>query len=319
MDEQRFELSCNRYPGVIHPRGFTYLVSFEKDFRFVQHYSHFSSIIAVEGTLTDELHSKSKSFKTSISVSAVKDSAGWHKAHGEMLFYLSKTQENQSLKYGDRVLILGKPARIEEPSNPEEFNYRRYLYFHNVYAQVYAPDGKWLLLRKAKPSLIGFSLGLRQKLLAILEKYIIKKEEVAVAAALVLGFRDNLDIEQINAFSSAGAMHVLAVSGMHVGILFMMLEVMLRWFDKLKRIRWIKHILLLLFIWFYAMLTGFSPSVMRASVMISVIITGQMILRKGNIYNTMLLAAAVLLMYNPFMITEVGFQLSFLAVFGIVA
>lgn len=294
-------------------------VSLEKDFRFNHHYSRFKNITAVEGTLCDELHPKAKSFKTSISVSAIHDSTGWHKAHGEMLLYLSKTSDNEVLSYGDRLLINGRPARIEEPSNPEEFNYKRYLYFHNVNAQVYAPDGKWILLEKAKPSLIGFSFGLRQKFISVLEQYIIKKEEVAVAAALVLGFRDNLDIEQINAYASAGAMHVLAVSGMHVGILFMMLGVMLSWFDKLKRIRWLKHILLLSFIWFYAMITGFSPSVMRASVMISVIIIGRMIFRKGNIYNTMLLAAAVLLLYNPFMITEVGFQLSFLAVFGIVA
>lgn len=294
-------------------------VFLEKDLLFNHHYSHFKNIIAVEGTLTDELHSKPKSFKTSINITAIKDSSGWHKAQGKMLFYASKSSQSEKLKYGDRILIQAKPTLIDEPANPEEFNYKRYLYFHNVYAQVYASDGKWMLLEKAKPSLIGFSLELRQRFIAVIERYILKKEEVAVAAALVLGYRDNLDIEQINAFSSAGAMHVLAVSGMHVGILFIILGVILSWFDNLKRIRWMKQMLLLLFIWFYAMLTGFSPSVMRAAVMISVIITGQMILRKGNIYNTMLLAATVLLLYNPFMITEVGFQLSFLAVFGIVA
>ncbi len=294
-------------------------VYLEKDFRFNHHYTQFKNIIAVKGTLSDELHSKSKSLKTTIRIVAVRDSAGWHKSHGEVLFYTNKSPKNENLTYGDLVLIHAKPSRIDEPSNPEEFNYKRYLYFHNVYAQVYAPDGKWILLKESESSLIGFSLRLRQKLISVLDRYLIKKEEVAVAAALVLGFRDHLDIEQINAFSSAGAMHVLAVSGMHVGILFMMLGVMLSWFDKLKRIRWLKHILLLLFIWFYAMITGFSPSVMRASVMISVIITGQMILRRGNIYNSMLLSATVLLLYNPFMITEVGFQLSFLAVFGIVA
>lgn len=294
-------------------------VYLEKDFLFQHHYSQFTTITAFAGSLSDELHAKAKSYKTSITVTAVLDSSGWHKAHGELLFYTNKVPQNASLKYGDRVLVQAKPALIEKPSNPEEFNYQRYLYFHNVKAQAYAPAGKWILLEEAKPSLIGFALSLRQRLIDVLEKYIIKKEEVAVAAALVLGFRDHLDIEQINAFSSAGAMHVLAVSGMHVGILFFMLGIMLSWFDKLKHIRWMKHVLLLLFIWFYALLTGFSPSVMRACVMISVIITGQMISRKGNIYNTMLLAAVVLLLYNPFMITEVGFQLSFLAVFGIVA
>lgn len=291
----------------------------EKDFRFNHHYSKFAHITAIEASLSDELHAKAKSYKTSIRISAVKDSSGWHRAHGDMLFYTDQSARFENLRYGDRVLLLGTPTLIPKPSNPEEFNYKRYLYFHNVYAQIYAPKGKWILLEQARPSLIGFSIGLRQKLISILELYIIKKEEIAIAAALVLGFRDNLDIEQINAFASAGAMHVLAVSGMHVGILFFMIGVMLSWFDKLKRIRWVKHLLLLIFIWFYAMLTGFSASVMRAAVMISVIIIGQMIERKGSIYNTMLLAAAGLLIYNPFMITEVGFQLSFLAVFGIVA
>lgn len=295
-------------------------VFFEKDFLFNHHYSRMGSITAVEGRLSDELHEKPRSYKTSLTVESVRDSAGhWHKSHGEMLFYMSKSPESKKLNYGDRVLIHAKPTWIAEPSNPDEFNYKRYLYFHNIYAQVYANQKSWILLEKSEPTLRGFALSLRQRLISTLEKYIIRKQEVSVAAALVLGFRDFLDIEQINAFSSAGAMHVLAVSGMHVGILFLMLGAVFGWIEKFRRIRWLKHLMILSFIWFYAMLTGFSPSVMRASVMISVMIIGQMISRKGNIYNTMALAATILISFKPFMITEVGFQLSFLAVFGIVA
>jgi competence protein ComEC len=295
-------------------------VSLENDLNFSKHYSYFPSITALQGSLSDELHHKARSYKTTFRVEAVRDSMGyWHRAHGQLLLYVAKTEKAARLMFNDRLLIMARPRLIENPQNPEEFNYKRYLYFHNIYGQVYATDSQWIRVEAGKPSLRGFAFELRQQLIETLKRLVIRRQEVAVASALVLGFRDDLDIEQKRAFASAGALHVLAVSGMHVGILFFIMSQLLTWIERIKTIRWLKHILLLVFIWFYAMLTGFSPSVMRASVMISVMIAGQLISRKGNIYNTMMLAACLLLMVNPFMITEVGFQLSFLAVFGIVA
>ncbi len=295
-------------------------VSLENDLNFSKHYSHYPFITALQGRLSDELHHKAKSYKTTIRVETVRDSIGyWHRAHGQLLLYVAKTEKAARLQFNDRLLIMARPRLIENPKNPEEFNYKRYLHFHNIYAQVYATDSQWILIEAGRTSLRGFAFELRQQLIETLKRLVIRKQEVAVASALVLGFRDDLDIEQKRAFASAGALHVLAVSGMHVGILFFVISQLLAWMEKIKTIRWIKHILLLAFIWFYAMLTGFSPSVMRASVMISVIIVGKLISRQGNIYNTMMLAACLLLLVNPYMITEVGFQLSFLAVFGIVA
>ncbi|MCZ2277821.1 MAG: ComEC family competence protein [Bacteroidia bacterium] len=291
------------------------------DARFNPHYSRTEGITAVSGTILDELHEKVTSYKTTLKVETVRDSNGtWKPATGRMLFYFRKSAWADSLQYGDKVIILSSPFRIEDPQNPEEFNYRRYLSFHNISSQVYADEKRILKTGAGLGNpLIAFSLRLRQHFIGIFDDYLTGKQEKAVAAAIILGFRDNLDIEQINAFASAGALHVLAVSGMHVGIIFLILELLFRWIDKFKKIKSIKQFLLLLFIWFYAMLTGFSPSVLRASVMISVVLFGQLIYRKGNVYNSMFIAAFLLLIYNPYLITEVGFQLSFLAVFGIIA
>jgi len=120
-------------------------------------------------------------------------------------------------------------------------------------------------------------------------------------------------------YQGTGAVHILSVSGLHVGIIFIVLNFLLQFFDKFRWGRLPKAFLLLGFIWFYAVLTGMSPSVMRASAMISFIVIGNAFRQPPNIYNTIAASAFVLLMFNPYMITDVGFQLSYLAVLGIVS
>lgn len=147
--------------------------------------------------------------------------------------------------------------------------------------------------------------------------YIKSEREYAVASALLVGQEDYIDDDLESAYASAGALHVLSVSGMHVGIIFVVFSGLLKWMNR-KGLLWhLKHIILILFVWSYAMLTGFSPSVLRASSMLTFIIVGLWLRKNYEMGNSVCVAALFLLLYNPYMITEVGFQLSFLAVFGI--
>ena len=119
-------------------------------------------------------------------------------------------------------------------------------------------------------------------------------------------------------YSSSGAMHVLAVSGLHVGIIYLLLNSLFLFFEKFKYGKYLKAVFLILSLWAYALLTGLSPSVLRAATMFSFIIIGSALKRQTNIYNTLAASAFVLLLYNPYILLQVGFQLSYAAVLGIV-
>ena len=167
--------------------------------------------------------------------------------------------------------------------------------------------------------LITFSQKMREKLYGYLVENGVEGKQLKVGSALLLGCRENLDKELIKSYSSAGAMHVLAVSGLHVGILYLLLANFFNLFKRIKHSKYLIAILLISSRWFSALMTGLSASVMRSSTMFTFIIVGDKLLnRKVSIYNTLAVSAIVLLIINPYMIYQVGFQLSYAAVFGIV-
>jgi len=225
-----------------------------------------------------------------------------------------------SLKYGDLLICRGRFQEVTPTLNPGQFDYRRYLALQGIQWQVFISDGGWKLLERQRwKGLKGLSLSLRERLNHILMFYITDPENVAIARAMLLGDDEGLSEDQRKAFSGAGAMHVLCVSGLHVGVVYLLLNALL---GKLQRKRWtniIRVALLLASIWMYALVTGMSPSVMRAATMLSFIISGQVLRQRPDIYNSIAASAFFLLLTNPGMIFSLGFQLSYLAVIGIVS
>jgi competence protein ComEC len=238
---------------------------------------------------------------------------------GTLLVYLQKDSLSKNLSIGDTLLLFAQLNDIAGAKNPGQFNYQRFLQFHQIYHQAYCSSEWWQLVGKNhRFSFRAFADDFRKKMLAILEKSGLGANEFAVASALILGYKESLDDDLVLAYSSSGAMHVLAVSGLHVGIIYMVLNFFLSFLDRSKRLLLVKSLLLLLGIWFYAFVTGLSPSVMRASAMFSFIILGSATQRNTNIFNTIFASAFFLLLYDPYLIMQVGFQLSYLAVIGIV-
>ncbi len=253
------------------------------------------------------------SVKAGITVDSVFPSSG------RVLAYLSKDSLASTIKLGDRLILSNKFAEITNNKNPYEFDYKKYLRNQGIRRQAFLRAGDWQKIDSLKGNPVKLFAGnLRQKLLNLFKEKGLQGDEFAVASALTLGYRAALDEDIRRSYSSSGAMHVLAVSGLHVGIIYFVLNYLLKFLTKRKAGIVLRALLLLLGLWFYAFLTGLSPSVLRASTMFSFVIAGGALKRPANIYNTLAASAFFLVLMNPYILKAVGFQLSYMAVIGIV-
>ncbi|MFH1004265.1 MAG: ComEC/Rec2 family competence protein [Bacteroidota bacterium] len=288
------------------------------------HPNHFSKFLT-EAELfyaksTEPYLEKQKSYKIKMKILSVRKNGQWIKTTGKAMCYFKKDSIAKQIRYGDCMILKTKFTEVEPPQNPSEFNYKKFLSFHNIYHQAYIQSGNWKSLNRNEGNFIlRVSFDLREHLLNIYRENKISGDEFAVGSALVLGYEDKLDQELISAYSSSGALHVLSVSGLHVGIVYFIFNILLMFLEKIKHGKIIKLFLLFFILWFYATLTGLSPSVLRATTMFSFIVIAKAWKYDTNIFNTLAVSCFVLLLYNPYMIMGVGFQLSFLAVLGIVS
>jgi competence protein ComEC len=273
----------------------------------------FEAVLVNAGKNTEKTHG----FKADIQQILV--NGEWQNYHGNAMIYFQKDSLAEKLSYGDQLLVKSRLSELEPPKNPLEFNYKRFLGFDQIYHQQYVTSGKWLKLDQNKGNLIiASSINTAHYLEQIMNDYIHNERSLAIAKALTLGIKDELDNELRNAYAAAGAMHVLAVSGLHVGIIFLIISTILKKWRNRKRGRIFFAVISISVLWAYAFITGLSPSVQRAAMMFSFIILAQAMKRQTNIYNTLAASAFVLLCFNPFLLFSVGFQLSYLAVLGIV-
>ncbi|MEN8929533.1 MAG: ComEC/Rec2 family competence protein [Flavobacteriales bacterium] len=285
--------------------------------------SHFSHTITQSDyyhiKIIDRLVEKENSYKAILQVNSSLGEEGL-KCDGKVLAYFRKSDQVKMLKYGDELIIENKINKVEGARNPKQFDYSRYLNLHQINYQVFLDSNTWHKTGANSGNfLVKFSQKMRQKLYSYLQENGVVGKQLQVGSALLLGLRENLDKELMKSYSSAGAMHVLAVSGLHVGILYLLLSNFLNLFKRLRKSNYLIAIILISVLWFYALMTGLSASVMRSSTMFTFIIVGDKLLgRKVSIYNTLAVSALVLLIIDPYMIYQVGFQLSYAAVLGIV-
>ncbi len=236
----------------------------------------------------------------------------------KILAYFSKTDFDTTTSIGDQLIILVRPQTIKNFGNPFEFDYQSMMNRKGIFQSVYLEKGSYQKTGFIHSRWQNKPEQLRGKLMAMLQNSPVKDQNLAVVEALALGYRAELDPETIDYFSSTGAMHVLAVSGLHVGLIYYIIGFFLSGLKKLKGGKSLFPFSIIAFLWLYAFLTGFSPSVQRATVMFTFIVIGESIRRPVNIYNSLAASAFLLMLINPEVIYEVGFQLSYLAVIGIV-
>lgn len=262
---------------------------------------------------------KVNSWRTEIEIQKARASDRWKPTSGRVLLYLAKTDYPVPFRYGDVLLIRGEPNEVSPPMNPGEFDWQRFLMFKNIYHQQYVRRGEAFRIDGGHGNgFVSTAIAVREWADRQLRTYVKGEQEQATASALVLGVSDRLDGTLLQAYASTGAMHVLAVSGLHVSIVYGILVLLGRPLEKTKAGQRVLAVLSVVLLWCYAFITGWSPSVLRAVTMFSFVALARPWKQSTNIYNTMAASAFCLLLYDPFFIMSVGFQLSYLAVFGIV-
>jgi competence protein ComEC len=268
---------------------------------------------------------RASTFATTLRVQAVRVAGRWQAATGGIRVSLPRHETAAPVpapRYGDVWLVQGKPELSKGPANPGEFDYRRYLQYHQVYHSQFVHLGQYRVLGQAPLSaLVAISQRAAAVLDGVFRQYVKSPPEYALGTALVLGFRDDIDAATKQAYANTGTTHIMAVSGLQVGLLFAALQWLLARVplgSSALRRRLLTAGLGLALIWSYAFLTGLSASVLRATVMFTLVILGQAWGRQSSLFNTLSAAACGLLLYNPYLLCDVGFQLSFLAVVSIV-
>lgn len=259
------------------------------------------------------------STRATAEVSMIQRNNEWKQVNEKTLLYFSASDSlSKHLTYGDIIAVKAQFKSPPGEQNPFQFSYKAYLEKKNIHRTAFVSSGSWFRVGNKQKRSYALSLKLRNSLISLYTKAGIEGENLAVLTALTMGYKNLLDQETRKAFSSSGAMHILAVSGLHVGILFATLSAFLFFLNRFRRGRVLKALILIAFLWLYAYFTGLSPSVVRAALMFSLVTIGTAFSRKTNIYNTLSASAFVILALNPMLITEIGFQLSYSAVLAIV-
>ncbi len=295
------------------------LTEFKTEIYSQSHFSKYEHVSAYMAYLNDSKQEKSKSYKTTIRIVAVKSGDKWFKVDGKCLVYIFKDSVSAALRYGDLITFTNVPAEVQPPANPSQFNYKKFLSYNQVYHQLYFSSGKYRVVAHHHGSeIVEMAINMREKLLKIFKDNNISGDDYAVVSALLLGDTDEIDQEIMTAYAASGALHVLSVSGLHVGIIYIALNAFLFFLNRNKKTRVMKAGILILFLWYYALLTGLSPAVLRSAAMLSFIVLGKALDRYTNMYNTLAASAIALFCFQPHLLMQVGFQLSYLAVLGIV-
>ena len=238
---------------------------------------------------------------------------------GKVMAYFQKSEDVMQLGYGDWVAFKATVEPVPGPKNPAEFDYRRHLERNGITGRVYLKEDDWLFTGVNEVGFLrGFAYRFRSLLLDALQRCGVTEDEFGIGAAILLGYDESLPAQVRQNFVAAGSMHILCVSGMHVGIVYLLASMLLGLLGTGRHRMVVRQSVLLLLIWFYALLTGLSPSVMRSALMLSFVIFGKLIHRKGFVLNSLAASAFVLLCLDPHHLFAIGFQLSYAAVVGIV-
>lgn len=241
------------------------------------------------------------------------------KCTGNLMIYLKKDSLTIPPQYGDLILVQSTVQNIETPKNPEAFDFKRYWHLQNVHYQCFIQPHQFIILTSNQGNpLIALALSWQKQFIRVLRKHLPTEDALAVGTALLLGVKDAISEDIRNAYIETGAMHILAISGAHIILIFGHLERVLNIYQSgNRRWRWIKTAILIILIALFALLTGLGASVTRAAVMASFLAIGKAMHQRVSIYNVLAASALALLLYNPFWLLDVGFQLSFTAVIGI--
>jgi competence protein ComEC len=302
-----------------------FLLAFESCFVYSAKISsnHYTNYLSYQhqkfiATVSDIPLKKQKFTKLTVHLNSIENNGAWNYAEGDMIVYV-KNDSLLKLDLGTRLLAETKFSYVNEPQNPNEFNYKDFLERKNIFHVAYLNSKEVVVLPCGKLKTGVFEVGtfIKSKVVELLRNSNLSQEAFSICSALLVGYNDEIDSEVMQSFSHAGTLHVLAVSGMHTGVLYGILLFIFSFFDKHDRYKKTKFIFVMFFLVLFVFITGLSPSVLRAALMLTLVLFGKTFYKQGNAYNTLLLSAFILLLINPLLIIDAGFLLSYSAVLGI--
>nr|WP_255489729.1 ComEC/Rec2 family competence protein [Dysgonomonas sp. 25] len=234
----------------------------------------------------------------------------------KVVCYFQLNREQEKLQPGDVFLF---EASIRPFSNMPDsgFDYVGYMYDQGYAGSAYIPIGSWVATSETDYSLHAIAQRFRQRILDFYRSLGFDESEFALLAALTVGYQDALSDDLKQSFRATGTVHVLAVSGLHVGIIYLMIAFSLGFIPRTSRFYRLRPALIILLLWVYAFICGLSPSVTRASLMLSVLCIAELVNRRSYSIHALYIAAFFILLHNPFSLFQVSFQLSFASVLGI--
>ena len=270
--------------------------------------------------ITEPLVEKEKSYKAIGEVKVVIQNGSTKNTNGKLLIYFTKNEAVVLPTYGSTILIQGGLQKIKNSGNPGGFNYSRYMVFQQTTHQVYLKESSFVITNRIQKNFVYDNIYKANAfVIASLRKYIIgSKKVVGIAEALLIGYKEDLDKDVVQAYSNTGVVHIIAISGMHLGLIYVGLVWLMGCTPLVKKSAIARVVIILSCLWLFSLLTGGSASVLRSAVMFTCIIIGKEFFTQASIYNSLATSAFLLLCYNPFLLWDVGFQLSYCAIVGIV-
>lgn len=320
--------STKKYPGYsLIFGGITYVLSFfvgvttqtiHNDFYQKNNYIHQVKSSDQEHQLTVSIREKLKASTYAQKYIADVKNVDNQESSGRILLNFSKKDTAQSITIGNIIYLKGKIVLHQNPKNPDQFDYGNYLNHKSIFAQMFVNTLDYKVSPTLDKNIFYYANEIRNTILKNLKKDGFKNDELNVIAALILGQKQDLSNEILQDYQLAGAVHILSVSGLHVGYLLLLLNFLTSRFPINLKFNILKLSIILISLWGFAVLAGLSPSVVRSVCMFSILAIGMHLNRKTNIYNTLFISMFFILLFEPSFLFDVGFQLSYAAVFFII-
>lgn len=282
----------------------------------INYKSHFSNSILernlIQGLVTEKLKSTIYYEKFILKTEHING----QNCIGKILLYVPKKQKTE-IEVGNKIKVFETPKTLQNPLNPNQFNYSKYLNNQNVFYEIKIKETNTIKVSTDTNFYYYINL-IKSKLLKSYDVKSFKKDNYNLLMALLFGEKTELSKEITTNYTQAGIIHILAISGLHIALIYGIVLWLTKPLLRFKKGKLYIFLISLCILWFYAILAGFSASIVRAAVMFSVVAFAKMINRQSNIYNSLAVSALLLLVFNPNYLFDVGFQLSFAAVLSIV-
>ena len=286
--------------------------SFQKT-NYIHNKTIFENPHLMSVTIREKLKKSNNNDRYIVLINKIDDSV----TTGRILLNVRKDSLNHPFEVGTHLLVNGALYENIPSKNPNQFDYGKYLEGKHIYAQIYANVPEIKTGSIIDKDVWYYSAKLRTKIIRNLEENNFNKTELNVAAALILGQQQDISPDIIRDYQYAGAVHILSVSGLHIGFILLFVTFLLRPFPNSKRGSFIKLIIILVSLSSFGFIAGLAPSVVRSVVMFSFVAIGMYLRRSTYIFHTLLVSALLILLFKPSFLFDVGFQLSYVALFFI--